>query len=183
VKEPTPFGSQASSCNACHGSEINPAPPPDVTGNTYTGFIGVGSHQSHVTVTNYSRAFDCTECHIKPTKAREIGHIDDSTSDAEVRFDSLATDNGTLLPFWNRNQATCMNVYCHGEFPRGDTANDPVWTNVGDILCGTCHRIPPPSPHPSNTDCSACHATVINPDYSFTIPGRDSLHVNGQTDF
>ena len=182
VKDPNPFGYQGSICNACHGNEENPAPPGDLSGNTYIGFISVGTHQPHLAAPKFSRVQKCTECHIEVTRTEDLGHIDDSPY-AEVVFGALATDSGAVSPVWIRDQATCRNVYCHGEFALGDTTNNPVWTEMGGILCGTCHRIPPPSPHPSGNECHLCHGSVIDENYKFTRVGKDSLHVNGQPDF
>ena len=96
------------SCNVCHGSGTNFAPPQDLNNNTATTAIGVGAHQLHMTM------FDrCSICHIVPTSVDETGHIDD-TSYAEVQGNWGA---------WDRTSATCTTG-CHS-----DAAKTYIWNN------------------------------------------------------
>jgi hypothetical protein len=83
-------------CNTCHGSSVNFAPPQDLSDNTSTTALGVGAHQLHMVM------FDsCFPCHNVPTKVSDEGHID-STPNAEVK------ENWG----WDRNSATCTSL-CH----------------------------------------------------------------------
>jgi hypothetical protein len=54
---------------------------------------------------------------------------------------------------WTPSTGDCANA-CHG-------VARPRWTAVGEgeIACGTCHGIPPPSHDPEQTilDCATCH--------------------------
>jgi predicted CxxxxCH...CXXCH cytochrome family protein len=165
-------------CNACHGSKDNPAPPRDVAGRTDPSFIGVGAHQTHVREGSVARAFDCSECHVAPKSVNDLGHIDTDLP-AEVAFGPLAKTGGAA-PAWEHASATCQNTYCHGTFKGGSPAA-PVWTKVGkgEAACGTCHALPPASPHPQVKLCSLCHNGIATDDPK--IIGRN-LHLNGKVD-
>ena len=181
------------SCNACHGSDQNPAPPRDTSGNTDTSARGVGAHQSHLNAT-MARPVLCNECHIVPTVLGDPGHTD-SALPAENNFSGVAVALGAAPAF---DGTTCANTYCHGAvgLPRPDgfdppihTADgaltEPAWTTVdgSQAACGNCHAVPPSAPHPDAATCGWCHVHVDGDapgNYSFNDPRK---HVNGVLDF
>ncbi len=147
-------------CWTCHGSENNPAPPRSTSGETYTTDLGVGAHQSHLAST-LMRPMSCDDCHITPQTISDPSHLGELP--AEVTFGSLATADGAQ-PVWDRAAATCSGTYCHGATIAGGTQNVPVWNDVdgSQAVCGTCHGLPPPPPHPANTNCVDCHSQTID---------------------
>ena len=184
-------------CNTCHGSQNNAAPPKDLEGNTETTAQGVGAHQAHVAGTTLStyRQGDCGKCHIMPASFDAPGHID-NTPHAEVPFSALATMNGELNTSYDRLDAKCDNVYCHGgfEFKKSDskypwvyadsviTGNNRTvyWNSVGtgQALCGSCHNLPPKG-HIPEDNCGGCHADVVDNNLNIV---NEYLHINGQID-
>jgi predicted CxxxxCH...CXXCH cytochrome family protein len=168
-------------CISCHGGFFNNtgAPPFDLKGDTTTTVKGVGAHTIHIMGGKLSDGVECTECHIKPSETDSPGHIEVDLLPAEIIWGNLAKTDGAT-PSWD-GVKTCQNVYCHGEFNLGNKNNDPVWINfAGTQPCGSCHGLPPASPHPQNTQCSVCHSAVV--DASNNIVNK-AKHINGQTDF
>ena len=109
-------GSQGpETCNVCHGSQANAAPPEDLNNKTSTSEITIGAHQimiSNFVATNENLTIKnvCSVCHQLPGSISQAGHID-TTPHAEV-LSSLG---------WDRNKRTCANS-CHGE-------EEHVWNN------------------------------------------------------
>ena len=176
-------------CITCHGDfsgdvnkPFNWAPPKDMANHVETTFRGVGAHQTHVRYATLRVTLDCSECHLKPTKVDDPGHLD-SDLPAEIAYGELARNEGAE-PFWDPDGAQCNNVYCHGEFKYGNRDNNLIWTNVGvgQAACGTCHGLPPPSEtgHVQMDQCSLCHSNVVDEDGN--IKDR-TLHINGKVDF
>ncbi|MBI5511521.1 MAG: CxxxxCH/CxxCH domain-containing protein [Deltaproteobacteria bacterium] len=164
-------------CRECHGSTRNAAPPVSTAGDLDTAALGVGAHQTHLIGGNHSRSVSCTECHVVPRATNAAGHID-SPLPAEVTFGDLANGGGRTVAAWDRLSGTCSG-YCHGAAMRfGPTYGRPIWTVVDgtQAQCGTCHDVPPPTPHPSSTECSLCHLPTAGPNQ--TIANRDT-HVDG----
>jgi predicted CxxxxCH...CXXCH cytochrome family protein len=171
-------------CNACHGSEANDAPPPDTQGNSQPGAAGVGAHQAHVEPGARHGGFDCSECHIKPAAVPDKGHTD-SALPAEVTFGSVATGKPRSLartPKWDSAGRTCASTYCHD--PAGAGLAPPSWNNGKAPVCGSCHGLPPSKTlagtvhAPSSlSDCSNCHPAVVDAAGAIINPG---LHVNGK---
>ncbi|GEJ57060.1 hypothetical protein AMYX_18010 [Anaeromyxobacter diazotrophicus] len=139
-------------CSSCHGSAQNPAPPFGTRGETATTALAVGAHQAHLAGGTVGKAVACSECHVVPSS---LTHADGTV---QLTFGALATQGGAQASFAVAT-ATCSNVYCHGQFTGGNTANAPVWTTVdgSQVACGSCHTLPPPPPHPVNTSCGNCH--------------------------
>lgn len=160
----------AMQCNSCHGTTTDGAPPPDLAGNTASSAQGVGAHAWHVQATSTHGAVACNECHIVPTSFDSPGHMD-SDLPAEVRFGALAKLNGSS-PEYSIASTTCTGSYCHGQAT-------PNWTapRASAQACGSCHRLPPPAPHPQSDQCARCHGAVIRADGTFLRP---ELHVDGQ---
>jgi predicted CxxxxCH...CXXCH cytochrome family protein len=157
------------SCTACHGDAsatgtgaLASAPPRDTLGNTVTSALGVGAHRAHVEGGPLRAGLACTECHPATNAA---SHPDGTLS---VTFGPLARGAGAA-PTWNRVTAGCSAVYCHGATLSGGTVATPVWTTVDGTAaaCAACHGVPPPGPHPQDSQCSACHpgytATSVDP--------------------
>ena len=182
-------------CSTCHGNANNAAPPGDLTDNTSIGVRSVGAHQIHLTGTQWSTFTTgrCQSCHNVPGALLANGHLDSSPG-SEVTFDALASFQGEVSPVWSRADASCSNVYCHGnfEFRRENSdyqwaytepvmsGNNPrmIWTSQGSgqTLCGTCHGLPPQGHIPSLT-CDGCHGRVVDENFNITNP---YLHINGK---
>jgi predicted CxxxxCH...CXXCH cytochrome family protein len=163
----------ADSCTVCHGSEGDPAPPFDTSGNDAITALGVGAHQAHLLGGDNGRPLECGECHRVPERVEEPTHVDGLP--AEVSFTGVAASMGRE-PHWNESGATCSNSWCHSPSP-GDDRASPVWNVEARLDCTSCHGAPPPAPHPQMTTCSLCHAEVVGSD-DHTIVDR-SRHVNG----
>lgn len=166
-------------CNTCHGSLVNPAPPKDLSGGDLTTSIGVGAHQAHLGDSTLTTAYnrDCNLCHITPAVFDMAGHVNDSSPYAEINFGSIASDSGKVTPTWDHDNATCSNVYCHGDFTfNGKTSAYPwvyeapdsvisgnnvsvIWNSVGtgQADCNTCHGLPPKGHFQQITECEKCH--------------------------
>ena len=175
-REPAP--EQAQACTRCHGDLSRPgdtlarsAPPFDTFGNTDTTYPGVGAHALHVEGGPTHAPVPCAECHRVPTTPRDEGHNDGVT---QIVFGPWSTRDGGYTPTWDSATQRCSNSGCHG-------ARSGVWTRArpeGEV-CGACHGLPPPAPHPQYTGCPVCHAAVSS-DGGFVSP---QLHVNGVADF
>lgn len=178
-------------CTACHGSG-NAAPPVDLRGRSSTDAVTVGAHQSHVVNPALSDPVPCAACHAPIDDLDDPGHIDTAWP-AEVRFSGLATAGGAT-PEWDRDTATCGDVYCHGGGSLADAdgfVQEPVWTAVGqgEVFCGSCHGIPPVDaihePDWDVTRCNDCHPSVdSNGGIVYTGPADDrtTAHMNGEID-
>ncbi len=146
-------------CNSCHGSTINDAPPKDTVGNTVTTARGVGAHQAHLlTTSTWHKVTTCDQCHKVPATIGAPGH-NDTPLPAELTFTGLAAQLTGAA--YNTSNSTCTNSYCHGaSLAAGGTATAPIWTKVDGTQkqCTSCHGNPPPAPHPQNTACTSCHA-------------------------
>jgi predicted CxxxxCH...CXXCH cytochrome family protein len=165
-------------CNSCHGSEANDAPPRDVDGNTATTVITVGAHQSHLLQPDgISTPVACDQCHVVPNGVAAAGHLDGAPG-GDVAFGAIAKAGGAT-PQWTVATATCSGAYCHGATLQGGANKTPKWTQVDgtQVKCGTCHGNPPPPPHTTSTQCSACHTQTVNPDGTIKDP---AVHLDGQ---
>jgi predicted CxxxxCH...CXXCH cytochrome family protein len=166
----------AGECTGCHGSAESPAPPRDLAGRTDTSLVTVGAHAAHLEAPYRLRGpVECSDCHVVPDTVLALGHLD-SALPAEAfpggaSFGGLASAGGAA-PAWDRETATCSDVYCHGggTVLAGDGAaglvREPVWTRLsaGQASCGACHGIPPiDATHATDLtlrDCNGCHTSV-----------------------
>jgi predicted CxxxxCH...CXXCH cytochrome family protein len=171
------------SCTMCHGGvgSANGAPPKTVWGRS-ADTVRVGAHATHLAASASAAAVDCNVCHPKPADALTSGHID-AKDVADVAFAGLATV-AVGTPTWNRTSATCGNTYCHGGSLAGGTNRTPVWTSVGtgQAACGTCHGLPPPSPHPSAAglgSCATCHPQTMTGAGALIAASAGGKHLNG----
>ncbi|MFO0597500.1 MAG: hypothetical protein U0228_19495 [Myxococcaceae bacterium] len=172
----------SSSCDGCHGSANNPAPPRDLLGRSDTSLRSVGAHQTHVVGRGLARVVACSECHVVPAMTVSPGHLDGVV---QVAFSGVAISN-LAQPRWNAQTLTCASAACHDianftSAPGGGDATTPVWNQVdgGQATCTSCHGMPPPLPHQQRSDCESCH---LNATAGRTFV-RPELHVNGHVDF
>ena len=168
-------------CTGCHGDPNrkgdqlhNAAPPRDLDGNAAVGYAGVGAHQIHLNPSETHLAIECTECHVVPKTTRDKGHAD-SARPAELTFGALAKTGGRT-PSFDDTTLRCSDTYCHRDA-------DPHWLQPRSSTdaCGSCHGIPPASPHPqvAKTDCALCHVDTMDTSGNIKDPSK---HVNGKVD-
>jgi predicted CxxxxCH...CXXCH cytochrome family protein len=178
----SPVESSSTGCTSCHGQ-----PPAS------------GAHLVHTAGAALQRKFDCSQCHKLPQDVNDVDHILRANgtavpAPAEVRFDQQgalagATEAGGAragAPAFDKAQRTCSNVYCHGATLSGAVAglvSAPNWDSKGQIVCGSCHGIPPADARHAGITrdanaklvCVNCHAGAIDGN-GVPAPG---LHVNG----
>jgi predicted CxxxxCH...CXXCH cytochrome family protein len=200
----SPAGFWNGDCTFCHGdaarstdTTLSAAPPMSSAGRTAPTERGVGAHQTHLAGRSTGAISDgvaCTDCHTNiPT---DITHAYSTTTAVALMVPGTTNETGTF----NSTDASCSNVYCHGNFQNGKaqtsttTPNKPVWTATsGQSDCGTCHSSQTGTDqtwghkvnyHMTSTyigGCAGCHVS----DYgSTTNPTSVSLtnHVNGKLD-
>ena len=167
-------------CASCHGDPdrsgdylIKSAPPKNLMQESDPSYPGIGAHQIHLNDGDTHLAFACKECHIIPETVSSPGHADDDRP-AEVVFGELSKTGGRD-PSYNDKTRRCSDTYCH----RGA---DAVWTKPRSSTeaCGTCHDLPPASPHPQDENCSHCHSQVVDEDLNIVAK---ELHVNGEVEY
>jgi predicted CxxxxCH...CXXCH cytochrome family protein len=156
-------------CSGCHGSASSPAPPVDLSGNTFTTALGVGAHQAHLQApSRISAPIPCATCHVVPTSVDSPGHID-HTGPAIV----------TAALGWDRTAQSCTTAWCHGP-------SQPIWTRTGQVSCGSCHGIPPSdAAHNSTmtlTSCATCHPGTVDAFGNIIVTNGTSEHMNGVVD-
>lgn len=184
-------------CSSCHGTEMNPAPPPDPAGNTATSSPGVGAHQIHLNGSDFAAKVSCSTCHVIPKSTGPAVHPGGPRSVTLVAFSGIAYTQtntpGTRFydstmatitpqPTFNAKTLQCSNTYCHGDFKGGNNFS-PTWniTDGSQDSCGTCHGIPPDDATHSGKDltrkqCYLCHSPMINQE---GVIVDDSMHANG----
>ncbi len=183
-------------CDSCHGSGGQPAPPRDAHDNTATSARGVGAHAQHMTaVSPWHAPIACNECHLVPGSSTDQTHLDGID---QVYLDPTVMVPGSPLPSggtggvlqiagatWNASALTCAGTYCHGgnRSPlTGGNAISPSWTKVDGTQsqCQSCHGMPPPAPHPADSDCGKCHPTMTAGNHTtVTYPAK---HIDGAVD-
>lgn len=156
-------------CWSCHGAPFNPAPPRDTQGVTDRAARTVGAHQAHQGG-SWHRPLLCDDCHRVPADVEAPGHLDPAP--AELLFTGVPNAANVRSSF---DGGTCT-TYCHGVTLTGGTKPEPHWMTDPQVVCGQCHGVPPPAPHPVATlrQCENCHLDV------FTDGAR---HVDGVLDF
>ncbi|MFO0729173.1 MAG: hypothetical protein U1E65_35670 [Myxococcota bacterium] len=170
-------------CTYCHGGTDSQsgAPPRDLRGETQRDMLTFRAHTEHTTVKNHA-AWDCNQCHTKPSDVLSTNHIfDDSHGVADVDFSGGLSSAGQ----YNGN-GSCASLYCHGN---GRGNNGSYDHTMGEPNCSGCH----PGPGSSITaylrmsgqharhmnegyTCTDCHGDTV--DSAGTITNPD-LHVNG----
>jgi predicted CxxxxCH...CXXCH cytochrome family protein len=134
---------RTSDCSGCHGTATSSAPPMDLAGNTFTTALGVGAHQAHLQAPSGLRGpIACDTCHVVPGTITAVGHLD--AAPAEVN----------AVIGWDRASESCT-TWCHGQAR-------PRWTSHGEVVCGSCHGVPPGdtnhTPQMTIATCASCHA-------------------------
>lgn len=193
-----PAGPEA--CNTCHGDFNNVAlvaPPQDLEGNIEPANRGVGAHQTHLYKAENGPTLSCSNCHQWPSSFEAEGHIDGDNR-AELQFSGNRIDKSVGTPTYDYNNGTCSNIYCHGSFefrkedsrrPYGYTADAITGENAtvsytggsNEVLCGSCHGVPPEGHIASDiTECANCHGDVVD-GLGNIIDGKK--HMDGETNF
>ena len=166
------------SCNTCHGSASNAAPPLDLNYNSATSLVTVGAHQTHVTDGGMHTAFPCQVCHNTPVTPGEEGHYQSGGKLLPGPAPVIVASGFGGTFSWNSTAGTCTNGYCHAPVTDSNARQvDPiVWTAVGQnqAACGTCHGYPPAG-HGPNTQCDTCHRPTF-----FNGQPSTPLHCNGE---
>jgi predicted CxxxxCH...CXXCH cytochrome family protein len=177
-------------CTSCHGSAgrsksfLRPAPPNAVNGSSDTRSAGVGAHLAHLTGTHLSATpVACAECH--PTQTR-TDHAAQNGYVLQLRWGALASAEQSH-PEYDERASTCSNTYCHGATLAGGRVQAPVWTQVtgnpavggSQVACGSCHGIPPPSPHVASVDCGTCHTGYTSSTVNLALHLDGLVQVSG----
>ncbi len=185
-------------CSSCHGSVMNPAPPPDAAGDTSTASPFVGAHQVHLNGSAFASTVECSTCHIVPTSIGPGIHPGGISSATLVTFSGVAMTetntpgtrfyDSTLAtvtpqPSFNAKTLKCSNTYCHGNFKGGNNSS-PTWNvvNSSQDSCGSCHGLPPNDATHNGKGitlqtCYYCHSPMIGPD---GVILENSMHVTGK---
>jgi predicted CxxxxCH...CXXCH cytochrome family protein len=150
-----------------------------------------GSHSKHyesaTTASDRSAAnnsttaeyiFNCGVCHYSTPHAD--GPVNANRA-AQVAFDGVigsgtytegATSQTDPASGFKYTNATCSNVYCHGNFPGNGNNATPEWGNASSAACGTCHDVDTSTTmdggshntHVKNLGfgCDLCHSTTTD---------------------
>ncbi len=122
---------------------------------------GTGLHDIHTGGGAGQYNYACTSCHNDSTV-----HVNGTLGD--ISFNASARGSDDTATF-NDADNTCSSVYCHGDFPGGNTSNIADWDLTGAGSggnCGECHSNAPLKAvygsHDLHTDsdrigCSTCH--------------------------
>jgi predicted CxxxxCH...CXXCH cytochrome family protein len=157
ASQPPPNSDPQAGCAlGCHGTDSSNAPPTSISG-----------------APTWHRQIECADCHVVPETASAPGHIDGDNK-AEVTFAMIAGPNAA----WS---GTTCTTQCHGSATLGGAHSTPLWTQVdgSQSTCGSCHGVPPPAPHPTDSNCASCHPTMEEGSLTFRDPAS---HINGVVD-
>lgn len=137
----------------------------------------VGAHYTHIHGSDKSVGMACYACHPVPATVDSPGHLDGVV---QVEWGQVASTDGQSKPY----DGTCT-VWCHGPTDPtdqgiyvGGTNNHPNWTIVdgSQVVCGSCHSLPPPPPHPASNQCYTCHDATVGPG---PVIVHKENHING----
>jgi len=120
-------------CVFCHGADDNStgAPPRDLGALPMSGSLSFRAHTVHVTE-GISQAYDCTECHRKPSNVLSMEHaFDDTPGQGEVSFSMGLSFAGNY-----DGAGTCSSLYCHGN---GQGDNGSAVDGSASMQCDSCH--------------------------------------------
>ena len=175
-------------CSFCHGGTDNAtgAPPRDISGETETDLLSFRTHTAHVT-TRWHEAYDCEQCHNKPTDILSSGHLfvgDTTPGVSEVQFSAGLSASGNY-----EGSGSCANLYCHGN---GQGNNGEADHTMEPVTCTSCH--PDQGSDDDDWDrmsgehedhleegahCSDCHSATVDTYQNILDPSK---HVNGTVD-
>lgn len=175
-------------CTFCHGGTDNETGAPPVDIDNRTEDLSFAAHTSHVEETIHS-AWDCTQCHTKPTSVLSSGHLflDDTTKGrADVTFAAGLSHVAT----YDADTLTCSNLYCHGD---GRADNGTITTTSASLGCDGCHAAYTSGEGGWDTmsgrhDDHLAEAGLVCGDcHGATVSGTDTLvgvanHVDGDVD-
>lgn len=176
-------------CTFCHGDPTDGtgAPPRHISGVDDGALASYIPHLAHTAANPIAVAFDCVQCHSKPTDVLTPGHLfvgDSTPGEAEANFSGGLSKAGVFTASTN----TCSNLYCHGT---GRGNNGQVVDTMESVTCHSCHADMSTKPrwgtmsgrHDDHLDedlgCHECHADTAA---SNTAIGTKALHVNGVKD-
>ncbi|RLB36880.1 MAG: hypothetical protein DRH30_14180 [Deltaproteobacteria bacterium] len=175
-----------SNCLFCHGAgdTLTGAPPRDLGTPDLSLSLSFRGHTAHV-ISGQTVAFDCTECHRKPSDVLDPGHAFDSTpGNAEVTF-----GGGLSAEAGYDGNGTCSGVYCHGD---GQGPNGTIVDGAPPRDCGDCHAGLDSGAVAWNemgglhsfhlgdgANCADCHSATTGDGRSIATL---ALHVNGLKD-
>lgn len=143
-------------------------------------------HQTHAQPSlRLSSNVLCESCHLLPETVTSTGHLD-SLRPVEVfpaGQRSIAWSNGAM-PRYDAATRSCSGTWCHG------VATEIPWTRPeGQVVCGSCHAVPPAdASHPlpmTLRDCATCHDSVDaygNPKLVETGTTVRTHHLDGKVD-
>lgn len=165
-------------CYVCHGDVMNKTIYPQWYSTHATHLKG--GMGSNVTIA-------CSDCHTLPENFSDPIHIDKETpGKADVHFNNALAATQTLgtvgTPTFNATDASCANVYCHGNFTNGNNKT-VAWKGAEQAKCGSCHGDEatgnplPKAPHIQNDKCSNCHTGIIDENKNIIDLDR---HINGK---
>jgi predicted CxxxxCH...CXXCH cytochrome family protein len=172
-----------SNCVFCHGAgdNLTGAPPRDLGALPMSASQAFLAHTAHVTQ-GISRAYDCIECHLKPSEVLDAGHaFDDTPGRGEVSFALGLSSAGSY-----DGAGSCSSLYCHGN---GQGDNGSETDGAPAMQCSSCH----PGMNSSegawetmsgehrkhlqeDVTCGDCHLDVTEDGTSIRAP---LLHVDG----
>ncbi len=209
---------EASSCTGCHGHDVGFSGAGGACNGCHNAPPNEGSHAQHTInslPTSYSDAtfnstaaeygFACVKCHngaAHPTDTNDPHQVEvagessvpDTTALAYARDpygSGIGSEQGPNNEWWEWDDGTCSNVYCHGNFTGGIPANTYTWSVNGVVGCGDCHKASNADPpttgshqkHTSsgtyNLDCVTCHRGTAS---GGAITSK-MVHVNGYLDW
>lgn len=172
-------------CVFCHGGTLDQtgAPPNDITDIDEVSMLSFIAHPKHVIEQNHP-AYDCTQCHVKPTDVLSMNHVfDDTPAQSEVSFLMGLSDAGNY-----DGSGSCSSLYCHGN---GRQDNGTYSHEMAAPDCGGCHAYPGTANNDLNSmsgehrrhmnegaTCKDCHTDTVMGDTILTA----TIHVDGNKD-
>lgn len=196
-------------CTGCHGGGLNPvdstldttgAPPYSLAHDSLFSDRGVGGHPAMVNGSSFFSGTDCQTCHIKPAFVLSASHFTPSGGGADGRAEVGFTGLPQLFssrygsPVFDTLNGTCSNIYCHGDFPGGDTTRVVYFYGGStEAFCGSCHVALPSDDfsrlsgeHKKHDSlaipCITCHYATVDSSNLIQPASRKQIHVNGVFD-
>lgn len=159
-------GDDAPTCDSCH------KPGPDGCRTCHDTLPD--THTAHGATPDRIGAESeaaCGYCHKVPETWRDADHLNDRGAE-DIVFSGRATAREHAPVYAD---GKCTNTACHNG--PGARVPVPAWgTEFAHPVCGSCHGLPPPAPHPNSTKCQNCHGEVA----PASIRNLESPHPNGK---